>query len=303
MNYGFEDNKFYLDITSTSRPHGTMREEHEFRAKQIAENYDNIWVSLSSGVDSQSILHSFRNLGVDATYAFMYFPGYNDNELEQIKILENKYGIKTEIFDFDPIAIKDEVLFLSEQFKVHSYVNIFHAIFLRTLPSDVNFVQMTHDPLVYVNVEKNKQWFYQGYYLAEISRDRAFKNISRTGEVILWGDYPEFLMSILDDDVYKAAIYTARYFDGNGAVIPHKDLKTLDRWDFYIKPIIYGKYWRDELIYFPKFGGQEKIPYAYDYEKGLLKKHAISIPYFEFLEFLGNQKSETKRFFENVKSV
>lgn len=298
MNNGFENGKFYLDITSTSRPHGTMREEHEFRAKQIAENYSNLWVSLSSGVDSQSILHSFHNLGVSAVYAFMYFPGYNDNEFEQIKILEKKYNIKVEVFDFDPIKIKDEVMELSKKVDVHSYVNIFHTLFLKRIPDDCNFIQMTHDPFVYVDVEKNKQYFYQSYYHAEISRDRAFKNIKRSGEVILWGDYPEFLMSILDDDVYKAAIYTARYFDGNGLSSPTKNLKTLDRWDYYIKPIVYGKYWKDELIYFPKFGGQENIPYAYDYPENMGRKHGVAIPYFEFLNFLGNQKSETRRFYQ-----
>lgn len=298
MNYGFENEKFYIDVTSTTRPHGNMREEHEYRAKQIAESYDNIWVGLSSGVDSQSILHSFQNLGVRATYAFMYFPGYNDNEFDQIKILENKYGIKAEIFSFDPLKIQAEAEQLSKDFDVHSFVNIFHAIFLKTIPENCNFVQMTHDPFVYVDIEKNKQYFYQGYYLAEISRDRAFKKIERTGKTIFWGDYPEFLMSILDDDVYKAAIYTARYFDGNGATVPHKNLKTLDRWDYYIKPIIYGKYWKDELIYFPKFGGQENIPYAYNFKSGLTKKHVVAIPYFDFLKFLGNQKGETKRFYQ-----
>jgi hypothetical protein len=298
MNYGFENNKFYIDITSTSRPHGNMREEHEFRAKEIAESNDKLWVGLSSGVDSQSILHSFHSLGVDATYAFMYFPGYNDNEYKQIKILEKKYNIQAAIFDFDPIKIQAEAEALSKELDVHSYVNIFHTIFLKSIPEYCNFIQMTHDPFVYVDVERNKQYFYQGYYLAEISRDRAFKKVHRSGKTIFWGDYPEFLMSILDDDVYKAAIYTARYFDGNGATVAHKSLKTLDRWDYYIKPIIYGKYWKDELIYFPKFGGQENIPYAYNFENGLTKKHSVAIPYFDFLNFLGNQKTETKRFYQ-----
>jgi hypothetical protein len=95
--------------------------------------------------------------------------------------------------------------------------------------------------------------------------------------------------------VYKAAIYTHQYFDGNGLHKEHFHLDTVDRWDFYIKPIMYGKYWQDELIYFPKYGGWEDVPFMNNNPSkpelklpavSLYRKNAVLIPYFKFLEEL-----------------
>jgi len=297
-DYRFEKEKFFIDFKSSHRPFGNMREEHERRALEIVSESKNLFLGLSGGVDSQSIMHSFVNLKADFTAAFFYMPGFNDNEYENVKILSKKYGVKVSIVDFDVMANKTLIEEEMEEYDMPTAINILHRNFLKQLPSNCDFVQMTHDPFVFINPKSSNSYFYQGYYLPEISRYRILKTVERTGKNFVWLDKPEFLLSILADDVFKSAVYTAKYFDGNKAIVDGKNLRTVDRWDYYIKPLIYGKYWKDELIYFPKYVGTEKISFI----KGNIKfrLNALAIPYNEFIEFLSNQQETIKRFYENV---
>lgn len=298
FNCGFEDNKFYVDFRPCTRPHGTMREEHEFRAREIAETSKKICVSLSSGVDSQSVLHSFYNLGVDFETSFLYCPGYNDIELKQLDILKQKYNIRPHVITLhiDQIknTIEEEVISLDVSIKN----SILQKEYVKQLPSDYDIVQMSHDPFVWIDQATSASFFFVGRYMPELSRARAFESLSREGKTLFWANSPEFLASILDDDVFKSAIYTHRYFDGNGASIPGKHLLAEDRWDYYIKPIIYGKYWKDELEYFPKYAGTELIPNFNG--NPLMRKHGCAIPYFDLLTLLNNIGADPVRVYENV---
>jgi len=299
MKYGFENNKFYLELTSSSRPHGNMREEHELRAKEIAENYKDIWISFSAGIDSQSIFLSFRNLGVDTKCAFLYLHGYNDQELTNVRFLENKYNFKAHIVDIDVLAIQKEIEQESIDTDTPGTVNLLHKRFLSQLPDSCTFIQENHNPLVFVGSSPDKLWWYQGYYLPQIARSRAFDSLNRSGNYLFWDDSAEFHLSMLEDDVFKGSLYSAQYIDGNGLKRHNNLVDPYDRWDTYIKPIIYGKYWKDDLVYFPKFAGAvENVPYLTGNPEA--RKHAVIIPYFELIDFLKNTDSRTQRFYENV---
>jgi len=301
MIWGFENDKFYIDFISSSRPHGTMREESDSRARELAEQGGKFMLSFTGGVDSQAVLHSFYTQDIPLETVFLYTPGYNDNELEQVKFIDQKYGIKTQIVDIDIDKCKEEIFQLRKELDLVQKVHALHRIFLKLIPEDVHFIQMAHDPFVYVN-SKNQSFYYQGYHMPEIARPRGLSGLSRSGKIIFYGDTPEFLLSIINDETYRAALMTARYFDGNLAEVPKKDLKTVDRWDYYIKPIIYGKYWGDELTYFPKFAGIENVDWLYaepEY-KYSIRKHAIMVPYNEMIDFLKSTDSRIKRIYENV---
>ena len=71
MIQGFEDGKWYIDYTSCKRPVGNMRQESDLRAVEIAETSSKIMISLSSGIDSQSVLHSFITQGIPVETAFL----------------------------------------------------------------------------------------------------------------------------------------------------------------------------------------------------------------------------------------
>lgn len=296
MKYGFDDNKFYVEYSSCSRTVGNMRQESDRRALEIAEKGSRLVLCLSAGVDSQSVLHSFYTQAIPIECVFFYMPGYNDVEYDNLKIIKDKYRINCDIIDLNPIEIKDKVLADVELYKLSTNQAIQKA-FISLLPSEIDIVQMVHDP--FVKISSTQQFYYfQGYHDPEISKLRLHNALNRKGKFIAYGQTSEFLYSILNDDVYKSALYTHRYFDGNGLKKEGAELITLDRWDYYIKPLIYGKYWKDELIYFPKFGGWENIPYS----KGnkWFRKNAVAIPYFEFLDHLSSGPGKTARYYENV---
>jgi hypothetical protein len=297
MKYGFDNDLFYVDFVSCSRQPGNIKEESERFARDIANRTSKILVCNSGGVDSQCAIHSFKTQGIDIETAFLHLPGYNDNEFNQVKLVDEKYKIKTKIVEIDPLSAESEIVKQTEQLDVSNRNALLHRKFIDQLPEDYLIIQHIHDPLVYVNPNSGNKWYCQGYNSAEISRARAFESLSR--EVVFFGNTPEYLVSVIGDDVFKAAIVTAKYFDENGAKINGKNLKVTDRYDYYIKPLLYGRYWGDELIYFPKFSGFENIPYINDHMDAE-RIHALTIPYFEFLDFLNTKGSITKRVYENV---
>jgi hypothetical protein len=297
MNYGFENDKWYIDYTTCTRPVGNMRQESDRRAVEIANTSSKIMISLSGGLDSQSVLHSFYTQDIPVECAFLYLPGYNDNEYQNLKIIEKKYGIKAHIVDFDPYDYQDEI---EEESMKHDIQpnSIIQKKFLSLLPGDYDFVSITHDPFISIDIkERNTSWFF-GYNTPEVARQRAFDLVDRKGKYIFFGDTSEFLTSILSEEIVHACIFSWPYFLFNGLSKPGVKLATVDRWDYYIKPLVYGKYWRDELLYFPKFAGFERVPFLQTPLR--YKEHAVKIPLREFLMFLRSNTGETKRYFENV---
>jgi len=297
MVHGFENGKWYIDYTTCKRPVGNMRQESDKRAVEIAGSNDKIMISLSSGIDSQSVLHSFVTQDIPVETAFLYLPGYNDNEYNNLKIVDKKYGIKTHIVDFDPYDYKEEMEAEAEATGIQ--VNsILQKKFLSLLPDDYDFVSITHDPYVVISMQERASFWFMGYNTPEIARQRAFESLPRKGKFHFYGDTSEFLASILDEEILHSCMYSWSYFAFNGLNKEGVQLRTVDRWDYYIKPLIYGKYWKDELIYFPKYAGFEKVPFL----KAPLpyEKHAMRTPFRDFIRFLKSYTGETRRFYENI---
>jgi len=79
---------------------------------------------------------------------------------------------------------------------------------------------------------------------------------------------------MLTDEIYKVALISDKYFNN--------DLNGYNRYDNYIKPLIYAKYWKDELEYYPKLTGIENINYLSDI--GWWHEHGLYIPLDTMLE-------------------
>jgi hypothetical protein len=276
-----------------------MREESDRRALEIAWGSPKIMLSLSGGIDSQSMLLSFQQQHIPVECAFLYLPGFNDHELNNLRLVEKKYQIKAHIIDIDVYKIKDE---LEEEAKNYDIQinSILQKKFLSLLPDDYDFVQMVHDPYIHMHTKTNEPYWFQGYNSFETVRWRAFDLLDRKGKFIFYGDTSEFLCSILDEEILWSCIHSWEYFKGNGLTkgpeFPHVYLNTTDRWDYYIKPLIYGKYWKDELLYFPKWAGFENIPFFLTELK--IRDHSLMTPLRPFIDFLKSCNGETKRFYQ-----
>jgi hypothetical protein len=294
INYGFENEKFYIEYRGCSRPAGTLREEAEQRALDIANSSEKIMLGFSGGLDSQIMVHSLRQVGAQFETAFLYLPGYNDHEYEQVKFLDNKYQIKTHIVDLDPMSVKDEVISLSEEYDIPGRNHILQMMFLKLLPNDVDFIQMVNIPYFWNTPCYTGMKYILGYYHPEISRKRALAKVERTGKVLYFDDTPEYFLSLIRDKIFEGGHRSGRYFDENNVDLPDLYLKSDDRWDFYIKPIMYGAYWNTELTYFPKSQGFEKIQYL----KGnpVWSKHVTSIWWSSLIRVLNSPTGYVKVF-------
>lgn len=299
MEYGFENDRFYVDMKPITRTYGNMREETDYRMRELASVSNNLMLSLSGGLDSQCVLHSCVEQGIPIDCAFMYLPGYNDNEYQNMQIVAKKYGIKPMIIDIDVDSKKEELLEESMRERIYVY-SILWKHFLEQLPSNCDLVQMTHDPYCRGAVDGSKQMQYvMGLHLPDITRDRAMKLANHNGKFYHVCDSSEFLLSILDDDIFKSYVYAYDYYAGNGLYKQSVDLKKYDCWDYYVKPMFYGKYWRDELIYFPKFVGFENVDYLIEGPKDFTMEHCIIVDYFKFVDSLKQTNGDTIRFYAN----
>lgn len=297
MKYGYEKDRFFVEIDSIKREYGNMRQETDYRMREIAESSSSLMISLSGGLDSQSMLHSCKEQDIPVECAFMYLPGYNDNEYNNMKVVANKYGVKPLIIDIDPIKIKDQLL--EEAIREDIYVySILWKHFLSLLPDTADLVQMTHDPYVHHigEVDSGIMKFMMGRHLPEVHRDMAMNMVKRSGKYFQMCDSSEFLLSILDDDIFKTGVDAYMYYALNDTSKKDVDLVRFDRWDYYIKPLFYGKYWGDELIYFPKFVGFENVDFLVNGPKGNIFSDAIFLDFYEFIAKL-KEPNKTYKFY------
>jgi len=297
MNFGFDnDGKFYYEYPCITRPVGNMKEETDRRAVDLYQFNHKIALSLSSGLDSQSMLHSFVTQGIPFEAFFMLLPNYNNFEYNNLKVLEKKYGFKANVVRIDPIAEREDIEDQAREYDCHPLA-ILHKKFLQQIPDDYDFLQMVHDPFVYIS-STEKYWLVQSYYDMETTKMRVFDSLGRTGRNVMYGNTSEFLLSVIDDEIYKSAIYSHRYFDTNGLKKDGVNLTTVDRYDYYIKPLLYAKYWEDELIYFGKYVGEEEIKYIRNAVVDFRRK-GIMIDYFKFIKDLKSD-NDTIRYYHNM---
>lgn len=295
MKIGIDNNLFYAEYTVAKRKIGNIREECDLRAIELAKNSSKFMLGMSSGLDSQIIYISFVKQGIPIECSFLYLPGYNDFEYNNLKILENAWKFKTHIIDLDPNSIKDEILEISKQLDIHPN-QILQRKFLSLLPDDYDFLQGWDGPLILY--KDKKPYYYEGYNSFEISRNRAFNTLNRKGKNILYDRTTECILSMLQDDIMISSTICSEYFEGNKLTKYGSPISIVDRWDYYIKPIMYAKYWGNELFYFPKYAGPEGISYIENAPKHKFKENYIVVPYQQFIKDLTNPNETIKRYYD-----
>lgn len=288
-DFGKEQGKFYVDYTPAKTPVGNLRQESEKYAKELSALGQRNILGLSAGLDSQVVLHSFLSQGLPLETAFLYLPSFNEVEYKQLKLLEDKYQFKSIIVEIDPIAIKDDILSESQDLDIPPN-QILHKRFLSQLPSDANFIQGIEGPNIITRIINYKpiHYFFESFNSFEKSRVRACDTLSRSGQYISWERRSEIMLSILDDDIFKAYLDSSNYIINNTLVYPGETEKPrlIDRWDLYIKPLMYARYWGSELMYFAKYGGPEGIDYIMQGPKHQYTACMLAVPFGKLLAHL-----------------
>ena len=258
-----ENNKFYVEYTSCERPIGTLRQEME-RACIKLSNEGKILISLTGGLDSQVLLHTFHTLGLAYQCAFMYHPGYNDFEYENIKFLEKKYNFKCIVIDINPDALKEEI----EQLAITTGIPAEHHMmkkFLAQLPEDTDFLQGIESFDLMFDWQGNAHCL-ESWTSIEIASQRALKQVPRSGKIVCIdrrAPFNEFALAYLSDPIVTSYINSIEYIKGNGLVEKNSGTAPmlLFSWEYYVKPIIYGMHWGTELKMFPKYISCKKVDF------------------------------------------
>lgn len=305
MKIGFdEQGKFYVEYKPCARPVKDMRTELELACQRIV-NEGKVMISLSSGLDSQVLVHSFAKQGLPYECAFLHLPGFNDSELRNIYTLEKKYGFKTRIVVIDAMAVKEEMEYLADQSGVPPQHHLTKRFFDQ-LPETYNIVEGIENPDLYV---ENGRWkMVESYYAIDtvaswFHKDRKNKviHLDRRSE------YYEFALSMMLDDVAKAYRVAYPFIKNHGLVDPDTNKGPpmyIWGWTLFIKPIQYGMYWKDELIYFPKFAVQQQVDYlAHPKVNHDYMKCAVSIDFDRLINHLTNWGSdEVLRFTQSYRN-
>jgi len=319
MKYASDDIGFYIEFRSKKHEVGNFRQEYEKRAKQLYEGNNNIVIGLSGGLDSQVMLHSFLSQGLNVKTSFMYYGKYNDNELQQVKKIDEKYGIKTDIVFIDPVECYQEFKEQSVKYDLISPYALLHGKYLTMIPEDCTLIQCQGPDLysqTFTNKDTKETFFATGYYDNTVSRHRAFDINPRKNKPIFFPNFEEHLLSLMNDDVFISSLCISDYWTDVKSQDSFQTksglIKRDTNWDKYIKPFIFAKYWKDELMYFPKFAGLENIMEVFkDFGPGtftengkisftfneLSLRNTIMIPIKELYDILNSNDNITKKYY------
>lgn len=267
MIYDYNHGIFSISYHSCTNDRKNFREQCEDYAVQLKTKYkENLALSLSSGLDCQLVLHSFYKSNIDINCFFMHLPGHNDTEVEQIEVLEKKYNIKVNKIEIDIFKRKDEILSLSKATDIHPWQIVYFFYFLE-IDDRFNLIKGFEGPDFCR--DDNKFKLIQSYHSSEISKVRAYTLTGKPNDLICYDYNDQLLFSLLKDPIVKSYLNAYNYYEKANLRLSNRTrskVGPIDRWDLFLKPIVYAHHWKEELEYFPKKVGCETIDFIAEYE-------------------------------------
>jgi hypothetical protein len=249
-------------------------------------------LGLSGGVDCQVVLHSFVTQNIPIKCAFLYLSGCNDFELNNVRFLKNKYNLDLEIVELNPFDLKDQMMEEYKETGIPPY-QLMHKHFLSLLPKDYTFIQGLDGPDIVKRKSTGKWYIMQTANSYVNSRVRGMELLNRPGKIVSWEKSSELFYSLITDDVVTSYMYAYNNIYNNGLSYDNdKKIPLIDHYDLYIKPILYGKYWKDEIEYFSKYQGPELVPWIMNERWQQYDKNVTFIPYDEAIAVLSTMGSE-----------
>lgn len=294
MSFGFENNKFYIDFESCTRRLNSPRNEFNLRAKNIIDNNKNPILAFSGGIDSQITFLSFKEQNIEIPCAFMHMPGFNDNEYNNVLECKKYYNFDLQVIEINPMQIKEEVCKISKKIDIPPN-QIIHSKFLEKLPLDCTLIQAFNGPDLFV--KNNKFYLFETANSVEYTRLRAM-SILNSQPVIGFEKDSYILASVMKDSSVQGFMHAWDYYKIDGlSYLGEEPISIINYWDLFVKPIFFGTHWKNDIIYFPKYQGCEKIDYVINGPLNRYRENNMFIPWFELLDFLENG-SGVQRFWQ-----
>lgn len=254
--YEFVNNEFVMYLQPATH-RLNFREACEYRARELYNSLPNPVLSLSGGLDSHLVLHCFYSQGLKIDTYFLHSPGLNDNEFEQVKMLDKRYGCNTTIFEISPEDVKPKIMAAYEADGIPPNQHLY-GMFYAMLPDEADIIQGLDGPNIYHYPVNDKKYYMETWHSMEFGRRRVIDGLNRRGRYCNFEKNSNLLLATLNDEIVDSFIQTFPYFynDSNKDVV-----NMIHLWDDYPKVFVYHSHWKDELIYFPKYrgAGAEKI--------------------------------------------
>jgi len=290
MSYGFDDkNNFYIDVTPLARPVGSPRVEFAERANFILQTYNDCILSFSGGTDSQATYLAFKDVGVNIPCAFMRMKGYNDNEYENVQQCISKWNIDVTIVEIDPYKEKDTILAQSQEHKIPPN-QILHSIFLEKISDKLTWIEGFNGPDPYVH--NGKHYILESANSVEYARLRAYKKRNKRHTVVGFEKDEHLLASVLMEGTLTSVCNAWNYYNIPGLSYEGEEpISIINYWDLFIKPTFYGKNWSNDLLYFPKYQGCEKIDFIVN---GMIHNYRENHMFIEIKDLLDHLVNGTK---------
>jgi len=293
--YGFDNNKFYIDLKPCTHNVGSTREEFKIRSRFLDHTYKNLILSHSGGTDSQATFRAFYDEKIPVTCAFLHMPGYNDNEHANVLAQKEKYNFDLITVTIDPYAVKDDVMQLSTQLDIPPN-QILHSKFLSQLPTDSTFIEGFDGPDLYV--KDKKFYLFESANSVEYARLRAYDALNVNHTVVKFNDDEHILLSILKDDIVQAALHAWNYYSIDGlSYLGEEPISIINYWDLFIKPMFFRKHWKYDIDYYPKYQGCEKIDYIINGPEHKYRENQIFLEISQLIQHL-HRGTSVKRYWQ-----
>lgn len=299
MSFGFENNKFYIDLNPCIRSVGSVRQEFTERARIIAKENDNLFLSFSGGLDSQATFLAFKDANIDIPCAFMHLPGYNDNEYTNVKECVKKWNIDVTVICIDADKEKNYILEKSNELQIPPN-QILHSLFLNKLSNGCTLVEGFNGPDPYVH--NGEHYILETANSVEYARLRAYKTLCNDRTAVGFEKDEHLMLSILKDGTVTSFCNAWNYYSIKGlSYLDEEPISIINYWDLFIKPIFYGKNFGNDLMYFPKYQGCEKIDYIINGMEHQYRKNQIFLKIKDTIDFL-ETGVKTKRYWQRNSS-
>ncbi len=272
-----------MEFQGVTRTVGTLKEESLLRARYLYEKNPNITLGFSSGLDSQITFLSFYEQNLPIKCIFMHYPGYNDEEHNNVQQFRERYPMDLRIVEIDPYSLKDHLISEGEKHKIHPN-QILHQHMVKMIDPESLYVQGPDVPF-FLPID-DECYYWESPQWHEWGKKRAFSMLNRPGKEIMWDKNSEMTLSFAKDPLYQAFMYARDYFRNNGILLHGKKPSLLDYWDIYVKPVLFHQHYQNQLIYFPKIQGPENIDFIMKVKTPDVLKKYIKVKVSELIQNL-----------------
>lgn len=294
ITYEMTENGLVVRYRSPSRKFGNLREELNNDVKRINEEHGKVYVAFSSGVDSQVILRCFIDMGGDFEPFFIHAVGLNDFEYRVVKESEKFYGIKINVLELNIEEYKSAWL---QRKAAENSITLLHHPFewaSKQLPEAWPMVMSgANEPAIIGNSQKGSH-IYHNYKESLLLR---FNLINQHRTILDFPYSAESLASYYCDDILKVWNDVKDYYIGNDLVSAKTNkMAPLNRFNYYIKGFLKGKYFKKDILWPAKKTGYEKYPAWMALHWAYPGETSVSVNYDELVAHLESCSGTIKEF-------